>query len=149
MSTLTKHQKKVARINRFAEREGWAIFNDYEIQADADSLEFDNDDEALNHVRLLAAEGSALHREALELTGWSGVIAEPSMDIEANVGSTVLLGDGNLADLYSWVWWKRPGRGPIRALVGSAMHWDNMHSHPESYSFDRPKWDDKRKIYLD
>jgi hypothetical protein len=61
------HAARVQAVNRFAQFEGWAIFNDREIQRDDEMDRFASDDDAAAHVRHLACEGSRLHREALSL----------------------------------------------------------------------------------
>ena len=72
--TTKQRVQEVEAVNRFAEREGWAIFNDCEIQRidcpdDGSAPSFRGDDGALRHVRQLADAGSALHRKALALIG--------------------------------------------------------------------------------
>jgi hypothetical protein len=61
------HVARVQTVNRFAQFEGWGIFNDKEIQRDDEMDRFESDDDALAHVRQLANAGSRLHREALAL----------------------------------------------------------------------------------
>lgn len=59
-------------INKFAEPEGWAIFNsigsdngDYQLQRlDIEAI-FENDEQAVNHVVKLALSGSNFHKQAL------------------------------------------------------------------------------------
>ncbi len=61
------HRERVQAVNRFAQFEGWGIFNDREIQRDDEMDRFGSDDDAVDHVRQLASAGSWLHREALAL----------------------------------------------------------------------------------
>jgi hypothetical protein len=57
------------RIARIGEEEGWGIFlcddNIEYIQRDDDAAVFENDDDAIEHVRKRAAAGSRLHQMAL------------------------------------------------------------------------------------
>lgn len=62
------HVARVEAVNRFAQLEGWAIFNRRAIQRDDDLGRFASDEDAVAHVRQLATGGSRLHREALVLT---------------------------------------------------------------------------------
>lgn len=62
----------INEVNRFAEREGWALFEcdgTLEIQRDDEMAVFVDDDAALAHVQRLADAGSALHSAALGLRG--------------------------------------------------------------------------------
>lgn len=61
------HVTRVQAVNRYALLEGWAIFNQREIQRDDALGRFESDDDALAHVRRLAKAGSRLHCEALAL----------------------------------------------------------------------------------
>ena len=59
------HVARVQAVNRFAQFEGWGIFNDQELQRDDEMDRFESDDDAVAHVRQLASAGSRLHCEAL------------------------------------------------------------------------------------
>ena len=61
------HDDLAARINWFAESEGWAVFNGNEIQRDDALDKFASDDEAIAFVQRLADLGSQLHLSALDL----------------------------------------------------------------------------------
>lgn len=65
MTTTKKDIALINKINQFAEKEGWAIFNGCEIQRDDELKFFVNDDAAIAHVRTLADRGSYLHATAL------------------------------------------------------------------------------------
>lgn len=71
-----KARKLIDAINLFAPNEGWAIFNECEIQRiDSQDIEgapqLATDADALQLVQERAANGSALHRAALDLTATS------------------------------------------------------------------------------
>jgi hypothetical protein len=60
--------------NAAADREGWNIFNtrgsasgNFQIQKDDEAGKFATDPDAWIHVRRKAAEGSELHKKALEI----------------------------------------------------------------------------------
>lgn len=53
--------------NAAACAEGWAFFDDNAIHRYDDATLFDSDDDAIEHVRKLAAAGSALHAIAIKL----------------------------------------------------------------------------------
>lgn len=67
MANKTLNIGLVNSINRFAEAEGWAIFDLREIQKDDEAGVFIDDEEAVSFVRGLAANGSELHKTALAL----------------------------------------------------------------------------------
>ena len=67
-ATDNSHLDMVATVNVFAECEGWAIFNENEIQRDDEMGIFPDDDAAILWVREMADRGSSLHRTALDLT---------------------------------------------------------------------------------
>lgn len=61
-----------AQINTACEQEGWAVFNDCEIQRDDELDAFASDDDAIAHVARLAMLGSQPHTLALALHyGWT------------------------------------------------------------------------------
>lgn len=47
--------------------EGWMVFNGCEIQRDDETGLFATDDDAIEHVRRLAAEGSHTHMLAIDI----------------------------------------------------------------------------------
>jgi hypothetical protein len=57
-STADQHQ---------ASREGWAIFNDCEIQCDDEAEAFESDEAAIRWIRFRAEAGSDLHQRALRI----------------------------------------------------------------------------------
>ena len=74
--------------NTFAHAEGWALFNDGELQAldegcivngaPTGRIPFDSDEEALAHVQRLAEAGSGYHKQALALVAqWSAPMRCP------------------------------------------------------------------------
>lgn len=63
--------RPISAINDIVESEGWAIFNDGQIQRDDEMDVFTDDAEAIAHVRRCAAAGSAIHVAALKLCGLS------------------------------------------------------------------------------
>lgn len=74
--TVLREERRLRRqidaINYFAELEGWAIFNDCEIQRidspdDGREPQFLGDDDAIEHVRACAEAGSALHLSAFAI----------------------------------------------------------------------------------
>jgi hypothetical protein len=62
----------IGRINALAEREGWAIFNDKQIQRDDEAGTLACDADAVAHVRRLAEAGSFLHAAALDIHEFHG-----------------------------------------------------------------------------
>ncbi len=66
-------------INDLAHSEGWAIFNECEIQKDDDFDSFDGDDAAIAHVERMAASGSRWHAKAIEIHFSSTAIAMRSL----------------------------------------------------------------------
>lgn len=71
--TKREREEKVAAINLFAEREGWAMFDrgfmglDLAIERDDEAGIFPDDDEAQLWVKDLAEKGSELHKQALAI----------------------------------------------------------------------------------
>jgi hypothetical protein len=64
--------RRVDQINVFAQQEGWLMCNAavsgfVEIQRDDEQATFPNDAAAVRHIRRLAANGSALHKMALQM----------------------------------------------------------------------------------
>lgn len=57
--------------NTQAFAEGWALFNDGELQRLDEAEVFANDAAAIAYVSGRAIEGSAYHRKAIRLTKWS------------------------------------------------------------------------------
>ena len=53
-SRLDFTESLIGQINALAEQEGWAVFNDRQIQRDDEANKFAGDEEALAHVRRLA-----------------------------------------------------------------------------------------------
>lgn len=76
-NTMTARPEEMEFDNAQALREGWALFNDGELQridCPAEQIEgmpdepiFESDEVALRHVKLQAAQGSVYHAKALAL----------------------------------------------------------------------------------
>ena len=58
-------QGEIDRINSVCFAEGWALFNDGDIQKDDEAGIFLTDADAIDHIKRLADAGSAPHKRAL------------------------------------------------------------------------------------
>ncbi len=65
--TCSECEDTCMKINTVAEPEGWAIFNDREIQRDDEMDVFASDADAIDYVDQMARKGSLLHTSALAI----------------------------------------------------------------------------------